>query len=141
MESEMPKLREKPEIERPKEREPELERPQTDAPELQPELDIDIPDELRRRDQPEADVVPPRSDEEIVPGGRSPLPDGGVEQHPVHDEPMEDFGPDDYEHLADEAEERFRREERREERQAREAGEGEGRPPEGTPAPSNKPSR
>lgn len=29
--------------------------------------------------------------------GHSPAPDGGVDQHPIHDEPVEDFTPDDYE--------------------------------------------
>jgi hypothetical protein len=72
--------------------------------------DIDMPDDLRRRDQPDTVSPAPRSDEELVPGGRSPLPDGGVDEHPVHDEPMEDFGPDDYEHLTDEAEVRLSRE-------------------------------
>jgi hypothetical protein len=36
------------------------------------------------------------------------LPDGGVEQHPIHDEDLEDLGPEDYEALADTAETRFR---------------------------------
>ena len=60
-------------------------------------------DDVRRRDQPPTlpDSVPPRDDErpgEVpVGGGFTPTPDGGNEQHPIHDEDQEDATPDDYE--------------------------------------------
>lgn len=59
-----------------------------------------LPDDLRRRDQPVTppDSLPETPEEEAPPvAGHSPAPDGGVDQHPVHDEPVEDFTPDDYE--------------------------------------------
>lgn len=34
-------------------------------------------------------------------GGYSPQPDGGVDQHPIHDEDQEDAGPSDYEREID----------------------------------------
>jgi hypothetical protein len=59
----------------------------------------DVPDRLRRRDQPRTppDSLPQSAEEETPVSGHSPAPDGGVDQHPIHDEPVEDFTPDDYE--------------------------------------------
>jgi hypothetical protein len=57
-----------------------------------------LPDDLRRVDQ--AEVTP-----DSLPQHESPAtdtrPDGGVEQHPTHDEDQEDKGPDDYEREVD----------------------------------------
>ncbi|HET8545743.1 MAG TPA: hypothetical protein VFL68_14685 [Pseudolabrys sp.] len=61
-------------------------------------------DDLRRRDQRPTppDSMPPRDDErpgEVLAsgGGFTPAPDGGNDQHPIHDEDQEDATPDDYE--------------------------------------------
>ena len=64
-------------------------------------------DDLRRHDQRPTppDSMPPRDDERPgeVPagGGFTPAPDGGNEQHPIHDEDQEDATPDDYEREID----------------------------------------
>jgi hypothetical protein len=64
----------------------------------------EMPDAVRRRDQPEtaAPGAVPRPDENVRLGGVSPPEDGGVAQHPVHDDDIEDLGPEDYEQLTDE---------------------------------------
>ena len=64
----------------------------------------DLPDEVRRRDQPTADApaTVPHPDEQVRIGGVSPPEDGGVAQHPIHDDDIEDLGPEDYEELTDE---------------------------------------
>jgi hypothetical protein len=58
-----------------------------------------VPDELRRRDQP--DVMPPdslpRPEEDVTASGRRGSPDGGNDDHPIHDEDLEDRGPEDFE--------------------------------------------
>ena len=60
-------------------------------------------DDLRRRDQPPAppDSVPPRDGEVPVGGGFTSTPDGGNEQHPIHDEDQEDATSSDYEREID----------------------------------------
>ena len=64
----------------------------------------DMPDEVRRRDQPTSDApsTVPRPDEEVRIGGVSPPEDGGVAQHPIHDDDLEDLDAEDYEELTDE---------------------------------------
>lgn len=67
-----------------------------DAPDL-------VPDDLGRNDQP--DTTP-----DSLPPGRGPgltdtRPDGGVAQHPIHDEDQEDLAPEDYEEEIDEVQE------------------------------------
>ena len=64
----------------------------------------EMPDEVRRRDQPQPDAPGsvPRPDENVRVGGVSPSDDGGVAQHPIHDDDLEDLGPEDYEQLTDE---------------------------------------
>ncbi len=51
------------------------------------------------------DLMPPRDDERPgeAPGRRrfTPAPDGGNDQHPIHDEDQEDATPDDYEREID----------------------------------------
>ena len=58
---------------------------------------------ISRRRRPNS--MPPRDDERPgeVPagGGFTPAPDGGNEQHPIHDEDQEDATPDDYEREID----------------------------------------
>jgi hypothetical protein len=44
----------------------------------------------------------PEIEEDVPIEGQTPSPDGGVEQHPIHDEPVEDFTPGDYEEQIDE---------------------------------------
>jgi hypothetical protein len=70
------------------------------------EPDAILPDEVRRRDEP--DVLPdslPARDKERTLEGQTPARDGGVAQHPIHDEDLEDLGPDDYQRQVDEIEE------------------------------------
>jgi len=82
---------------------PQSQRPPSSAPpdSLPPEGDP-LPGDLRRDDQQSiaTDEVP-EADENVEPdaaqGIHSPSIDGGVAQHPVHDEPEEDFTPADYE--------------------------------------------
>ena len=63
----------------------------------------EAPDAVRRRDTPEAPAPAsvPRPGEG-APGGGSPTEDGGAEDHPIHDDDLEDLGPEDYERLTDE---------------------------------------
>ena len=64
-------------------------------------------DDLRRHDQQEIppDSMPPRDDRQSgevpVGGGFTPTPDGGNDQHPIHDEDQEDATSDDYEREID----------------------------------------
>lgn len=62
-----------------------------------------MPDEARRRDMLDAEMpgVVPRSDEYRRSGGMSPSEDGGLADHPIHDDDFEDLGPEDYEELTD----------------------------------------
>jgi hypothetical protein len=68
-------------------------------PDSLPPIERDVPEDLRRRDPP--DVMPPdslpRPDEDVRATGRHGSPDGGNDQHPVHDEDLEDRDPEDYE--------------------------------------------
>jgi hypothetical protein len=45
----------------------------------------------------------------LLGAGSEPRPDGGVDQHPIHDDDSEDLGPDDYEELTDSPETGFLR--------------------------------
>jgi hypothetical protein len=74
---------------------------------LPPESDA-LPDDLRREDQRQ---VPPDNlpsagedtDRDEARGGHPLAPDGGDENHPIHDDdPSEDFTPRDYEEQIDE---------------------------------------
>ena len=69
----------------------------------------EMPEALRRRDQPQPDApaTVPQLDDEAKIQGVSPPEDGGVDQHPIHDDDLEDLGPEDYEELTDEAQLRF----------------------------------
>jgi hypothetical protein len=58
------------------------------------------PDDVRRTDRSlliAPDSLPPAEDETS--------PDGGVAQHPIHDDDLEDLGPEDFEDEIDEIEE------------------------------------
>jgi hypothetical protein len=66
----------------------------------------DLAADVKRKDQPEMppDSLPPRdeSGEKLaVGGGFTPAEDGGVEQHPLHDDDQEDRTPSDYERELD----------------------------------------
>lgn len=61
----------------------------------------EAPDAVRRRDQPAPDTVP-RADEDPRLGSVSPPEDGGIPEHPIHDDDLEDLGPEDYEQMTDE---------------------------------------
>src|SRR5438128_11085962 len=60
------------------------------------DVPVVLPDDLRRTDQPH--VLPDS------PPARGP-PDGGIRQHPVHDDDLEDLGPEDYEEQIEKVEE------------------------------------
>jgi hypothetical protein len=57
------------------------------------------PDVTRPDDLPEVDGG--HMAEDVVGGGTTPKIDGGVDQHPVHDEDQEDRTPSDYEREID----------------------------------------
>ena len=69
----------------------------------QDEAPQEMPEALRRRDQPQAEApaTVPRPDEEVDARRLSPTEDGGVEQHPIHDDDLEDLQPEDYEEMID----------------------------------------
>jgi hypothetical protein len=60
-----------------------------------------LQDDLRRTDPPETppDSIPPTRVRDTKPagGGFTPKEDGGVDQHPVHDDDQEDATPADFE--------------------------------------------
>ena len=64
-----------------------------------------VPEDLRREDAPPTrpEQLPPvgSNEEFAVGGGFSPKEDGGVAQHPIHDEDQEDATPSDYERELD----------------------------------------
>ena len=68
----------------------------------------ELPGDLRREDQTAVapDTLPSSEDdisEEEPMGAHSLAPDGGAEDHPIHDDdPSEDFTPRDYEEMIDE---------------------------------------
>jgi hypothetical protein len=66
------------------------------------EPDEVLPDDLHRIDEPD-EVPEPASTREAqrVIEGVTSVPDGGVSQHPIHDEDLEDLGPDDYQKQID----------------------------------------
>jgi hypothetical protein len=61
----------------------------------------------------------------LLGSGSEPLPDGGVDQHPIHDEDLEDLGPEEYEALADAAETGFLQDEDEEQPEEETEEEGE----------------
>ena len=65
----------------------------------------DMPDDVRRRD-PRIDRPDsrPETADDTARGGDSPPTDGDNDQHPVHDEDLEDLEPDDYQDMVDELE-------------------------------------
>ncbi|MGN6461701.1 MAG: hypothetical protein ACTHLY_10900 [Pseudolabrys sp.] len=86
----------------PKERpEKPRQRPQPEiTPDSVPDRPEILPDDMRRRDQPEPpDSLPTAREEATL------APDGGAADHPIHDEPIEDFEPQDYEAMIDNADE------------------------------------
>ena len=64
-----------------------------------------LPEDLRRIVQPETlpDSMPaaPVRDSKPAGGGFTPKADGGVDQHPIHDDDLEDATPSDYERELD----------------------------------------
>ena len=67
----------------------------------------DIPDDLRRQDpRPDRPDSLPEAADDIAHAGISPAPDGGNPQHPIHDEDIEDLGPEDFEEMIDKDETR-----------------------------------
>ena len=64
----------------------------------------EMPDEARRRDRATDDTPATVPEPHSLPqdGGISPPEDGGVAQHPIHDDDVEDLDAEDYEELTDE---------------------------------------
>ena len=61
-----------------------------------------MPDDLRRQDpRPDRPDSLPEIAEDIAHAGISPSPDGDNPLHPIHDEDIEDAGPEDYEEMID----------------------------------------
>jgi hypothetical protein len=61
-----------------------------------------LPDDLRRQDpRPDRPDSLPESPADVAHGGISPPADGDNPQHPIHDEDMEDAGPEDFEDMID----------------------------------------
>jgi hypothetical protein len=74
------------------------------TPDSLPPRDKVLPDDMRRTD--EADTAPdslPRPEENLDAEGSPTTMDGGNPAHPVHDEDIEDAGPEDFEEEIDEA--------------------------------------
>lgn len=77
----------------------------------------ELPDDLRRNDPPAMppDSMPPRETggnaSRPAGGGFSPAEDGGVDQHPIHDEDQEDMTSSDYEREIDRLDAAARRKE------------------------------
>ncbi|MGC1467280.1 MAG: hypothetical protein WA792_16285 [Pseudolabrys sp.] len=62
----------------------------------------ELPGDLQREDQ--RDTPPdslPEAEEDVPIAAHTSAPDGGVDEHPIHDEPEEDFTPGDYERQID----------------------------------------
>jgi hypothetical protein len=80
--------------------------PDKTARKRQPDFDP-IPDDLRRVDQPQPTPPAslPRPDENLTSAGSPPI-DGGVAEHPIHDDDLEDLGPEDFEEEIDEVEQK-----------------------------------
>ena len=55
-----------------------------------------LPDDVRRTDSPQ--TVPPDS---LPPAAEEQSLDGGVAEHPIHDDDLEDRGPEDFEREID----------------------------------------
>jgi hypothetical protein len=61
-----------------------------------------LPSDLRRVDlEPTPPEALPRPEENLDSDGSPPI-DGGVAEHPIHDDDLEDLGPEDYEQEVDE---------------------------------------
>ena len=82
------------------------------APDLETNTASDqLRDDLRqgdRQQQTPPDSMPRDDEEEPVGGGFTPKADGGNEQHPIHDEDLEDATSDDYEREIDRLDEAVR---------------------------------
>jgi hypothetical protein len=63
----------------------------------------EMPDDLRRRDLP--DLAGSLANDDVSIGAHSPPPDGGLSDHPIHDEDLDDIEPEGYENLLDDIEE------------------------------------
>jgi hypothetical protein len=65
----------------------------------------DIPDDLRRIDpRPDRPHSLPETAGDTAHAGISPPMDGGNPEHPIHDEDIEDLGPEDFEEMIDKGE-------------------------------------
>jgi hypothetical protein len=86
---------------------PPKRKPRQTEPDLETNTAADaLPNDLRRDDLPETppeELPPPEERGELLPvgGGFTPTEDGGVDQHPVHDDDLEDNTPSDYERELD----------------------------------------
>lgn len=69
--------------------------------------DLDMPGDLRRQDPlPDRPDSLPEVAIDVAHAGISPAPDGDNPQHPIHDEDIEDLGPEDFEEMIDKGETR-----------------------------------
>jgi hypothetical protein len=84
---------------------PPVRKRRANKPDLETNTPPDVADD-RRTDQPETspDSILPSdegSEKLAAGGGFTPAEDGGVEQHPIHDDDLEDMTSDDYERELD----------------------------------------
>jgi len=83
-------------------------KPSSAPPDSLPPSSDALPGDLRREDQRQVppDSLPDKDEEaarDDILGAHPLAPDGGDENHPIHDDdPSEDFTPDDYEEQIDE---------------------------------------
>jgi hypothetical protein len=77
---------------------------QQKRPSQNPSLAPEMPEDARRRDRATDDTPATVPEPDSLPqdGGISPPEDGGVAQHPIHDDDLEDLDAEDYEELTDE---------------------------------------
>jgi hypothetical protein len=69
---------------------------------------LDLTDDLRRQDQrPDRPDSLPETRDDLARSGIAPSEDGDNEQHPIHDEDLEDLEPEDYEDMVDELEDQI----------------------------------
>lgn len=68
----------------------------------QPSIPPVMPDDIRRKDpRPDRPDSLPETSADLDHGGISPTLDGDNPNYPIHDEDMEDLGPEDFEEMAD----------------------------------------
>jgi hypothetical protein len=72
-----------------------------------PQIPDEMPGEARRRDPgPDRPASLSEVPSDVAHAGISPALDGDNPEHPIHDEDIEDLGPEDFEEMIDKGEDR-----------------------------------